>query len=134
MRDIEAKAMTNKVFTDLFLGLGGLFLILLIGGCTIQENRYFVDGCSVERVDGGQVVTCGTDQLVVPDQGTILEIVDPCGDGPGVDEVVLIFEGSLFIAWYKNVGMTVLEPYTTYRTTDQQKCEFRLNSDGLEEL
>lgn len=111
-----------------------IIAIFLIGGCTVDKDYYTVDGCTIEKVDGGQVVTCGTDELVVPDAAEVLQIVDPCGDGPGVDEVVLILEGSLYIAWYKNVGMTVLEPYTPYQTTDSQRCRFQITDNGLEEI
>ena len=111
-----------------------LLLIMFIFGCSKSENQYIINECIIDRVDGGQVVTCGADQIVIPDQMPITAIVDPCGDGPGVDEVVLILEGNMAIAWYKNVGMVVLEPYVHYTTTDRQKCKFQITDLGLEEL
>jgi len=63
----------------------------------------------------------------------ILSVVDPCGDGQGPDEVV-IFTDSGVLAWYKNVGLSVLVENVTYRTTDKQKCIFRIENGVLVEL
>lgn len=128
------KQETNRVLTDTFLGLGAICMLLLLMGCNIDQNKYTVGECTVERVDGGQMVLCGTDQLVIPDQGQVLDIIDPCGDGPGEDTVVLILEGDLYISWLKNVGMRVLEPYVQYQTIDQQRCKFQITPNGLEEI
>lgn len=48
---------------------------------------------------------------------------DPCGDGPGPDELVLEMDGR-FYAWYKNLGLVELNPNARYRTTDRQSCRF----------
>lgn len=107
-------------------------LVLLIG-CS-DSNYYKVESCFVEKDEAGQILTCGADTIEIPDQMPILEIVDPCGDGPGVDEVVIILEGGLYLAWYKNVGLAVLEEITQYKTTDAQKCRFKIVNGVLEEI
>lgn len=64
-----------------------------------------------------------------PGQDAIIEIIDPCGDGEGyLDEVILVLSDGSLIAWYKNRGLAVLEP-GQYQTTDPQKCLFEVTED-----
>jgi hypothetical protein len=58
--------------------------------------------------------------------GTMIDIIDPCGDGPGHDEVILRFDNGLFLAWYLDLGFTVLDEGRVYQTTDQQQCKFQI--------
>lgn len=68
---------------------------------------------------------------------SITEIIDPCGDGVGYDEVVLRLSDGSLIA-YMEVGqgqgiqkrfLAVLTP-GNYITTDQQACVFTVDSNG----
>jgi hypothetical protein len=60
-----------------------------------------------------------------------ITVFDPCGDDPSsVDEILLIFPDKSVLAWYKNVGLVVLTPGVTYQTTDNQRCIFKVDSDG----
>lgn len=61
-----------------------------------------------------------------------IRIIDPCGDGPGHDEVVLIFPGGEVMAWYLDLGLTLLEPGVVYRTTDTQRCLFMVDPETNE--
>jgi len=54
----------------------------------------------------------------------IEKVVDPCGDGKGVDEILLVTMDGV-LAWYKNVGLVVLED-GNYVTTDKQRCKFSI--------
>lgn len=66
--------------------------------------------------------------------GISFDIVDPCGDGVGPDEVLLIMDDGRVLAWYLNLGLSLLSPYTVYRTTDTQMCYFRTTLNGVEEI
>jgi hypothetical protein len=79
----------------------------------------------------GADVTCGVSTVSITngtdgDDGTfaISEVLDPCGDGPGADEVVLVFATGEWIAWYSGLGLSILAPGGSYQTTDQQACTF----------
>jgi len=107
---------------------------IILGGCTTDKETYYVDNCTVDVVKGGQVLTCGPDQVVIPDMLPVTSVIDPCGDGPGVDEVMIQLQGDLYIAWYRPVGIVVLAKDIRYTTTDRQRCEFIIGINGLEEL
>ncbi|MEZ0209208.1 MAG: hypothetical protein ACAH17_03485 [Candidatus Paceibacterota bacterium] len=58
-----------------------------------------------------------------------LEIIDPCGDGPGFDEV-LIRSGSTLLAYFEQGShrhISSLGP-GFYQTTDAHKCSFTVNA------
>lgn len=103
----------------------------LFAGCAVDTNVYYVDGCRIDRIDGGQVVTCGMDQVHIPDQMDIIAIHDPCGDGEGPDSVVIELDGRLYVLWRRGVGITLLEPYRHYQTKDRQKCKFMIGLTGM---
>ena len=106
------------------------------GGGGVQGSQGVAgeDGttCSVVQDVGGATITCsdgssayiadGADGLDAP--FAISEVRDPCGDGPGPDEVILIFATGEWVAWYQNLGLSILTPGGTYQTTDQQACVF----------
>lgn len=60
---------------------------------------------------------------------TIVEIIDPCGDSAGLDEVLLKMSDGTILAWLKNVGIVELTN-GSYITTDSQKCVFSV-LDGI---
>lgn len=65
-------------------------------------------------------------------QESIVEFVDPCGNGPGYDEVLLKTSTGKLVAYFEsgaNRFLTVLTP-GNYRTTDQQACNFQVTSSG----
>ena len=61
-------------------------------------------------------------------ESVIVEYIDPCGDSPGVDEILLRFSDGSLVAWYKNLGLFLLSP-GTYVTTDVSKCLFTVHSN-----
>jgi len=63
------------------------------------------------------------------DPALIVDLIDPCGPTSGPDEVLFILSTGQFAAWYKDVGLVVLED-GTYRTTDSQQCRFRISDSG----
>lgn len=66
-------------------------------------------------------------------QENVVGLLDPCGNGPGYDEVLLRLSSGRTIAYFKNASnefLTVLEP-GYYKTTDTQACNFTVNTQGL---
>lgn len=57
--------------------------------------------------------------------GTKVIVVYPCGQSNPHDEVVLFIDG-VPLAWFKNVGLVVLQEGVLYQTTDDLKCKFRI--------
>lgn len=67
-----------------------------------------------------------------PTDYTIVELIDPCGDGPGYDEVLLQLANGQLMAHYAGGGnlqfLTVIGP-GNYSTTDSQACSFTVDSE-----
>lgn len=64
--------------------------------------------------------------------GEIVEYIDPCGDGPGFDEVILRMGDGTLLAHYSSGGrefLTIITP-GNYVTTDQQACSFTVTAEG----
>lgn len=106
-------------------------------------------GCSVQDVVNGAIITCGPDSVLIldgtagidgqngtdgqdgqdapPTAYTVTELVDPCGDGPGFDEVIFRLANGQLVAHYAGGGnlqfLALLGP-GAYRTTDSQACNF----------
>lgn len=80
----------------------------------------------------GEVGATGPQGLPgVDGEDAIIEVIDPCGDKPGhVDEVLFRLANGDIAAWYKNVGLVILEKNVKYQTTDKQKCKFKINNAG----
>lgn len=137
-----------------------LFILTILSGliaCHSSRPRRVIDvtptnySCSVIPIPDGQLVQCPNYQIFVPNgrngtdgkdgadgqDGTssVINIIDPCGDsGNGPDEILLVMEDGSIIAWYKNLGLSVLTQGVTYVTTDSQRCRFRVLNGTIEEL
>lgn len=86
-------------------------------GANGQDGQDGIDGAD------GQNGQDGKDGL----DGSIVNVIDPCGDKPNaVDEIILQLENDVFLAWFKDVGLVVLNQNTMYQTTDSQKCLFSI--------
>lgn len=90
-------------------------------------------------VVGGALITCGATQVVLldgddapPTPYTVVGLIDPCGDGPGFDEVLLQLADGSLMAHYAGGGnlqfLTVLSP-GNFVTTDSQACHFTVAGD-----
>ena len=84
----------------------------------ITSSDYICDG-----VNGSD----GLDSLIV-------NVINPCGDGQGHDEIILELSDGTFMAWYKNLGLSLLEENKTYRTTDAQQCRFKITNGQVLEI
>lgn len=94
--------------------------------------------CSTTQVPEGALIECtdGTSALITNGQNgvdginSIVNVVDPCGDGTGPDEVLLVLDNGQVVAWYQSLGLSVLQPNQRYITTDHQRCEFQVDVNG----
>ncbi len=69
-------------------------------------------------------------------EAAVLEVIDPCGDAPGIyDEVILrLANGQLLTSFSenangKNTRFSILTP-GSYVTTDGSDCSFTVSADG----
>lgn len=104
--------------------------------------------CTIQQFPGNAVITCGDTQAVIydgaegtpgvpgqdapPTPYTITEMLDPCGDGPGYDEVLLRLANGNLVAHFFSGNfqfLTTLSP-GAYVTTDQQACQFSVDAGG----
>jgi hypothetical protein len=105
--------------------------------CVIQDDQIVCpDGSSTPVPKDGIDGSDGTDGIDGIDgrDGSLIEIVDPCGDGPGVDEILIKLDDGSFLAWYQDLGLTILAENTQYRTTDNQRCKFEIVNGEVFEL
>lgn len=99
--------------------------------------------------NGGVAILCGTDSVVVKNGApgatgpagqngvdAIVQIIDPCGDAPGIyDEVILKLATGVLLASFSdnangnNTRFSVLTP-GNYTTTDGSNCHFTVNTNG----
>lgn len=100
-------------------------------GSTMPLPQDGVNGApGVDGIDGRDGIDGIDGQDGAP--GTLIDIIDPCGDDPNnPDEVLLRFDNNLFLAWYKNLGFSVLQPGVIYVTTDKQKCKFEIVGNAV---
>jgi uncharacterized coiled-coil protein SlyX len=72
---------------------------------------------------------------------SVVGLVDPCGDGPGYDEVLLKMSDNSYVAYFQTGNgnnqkrfLTVLDEGAPYQTTDQQACVFQILNGEVVEL
>lgn len=69
---------------------------------------------------------------------SIKEYIDPCGNGPGYDEILLKLNDGKYIAYFESGNkrfLTILDKNVVYQTTDIQACQFYIdNSNSIVEL
>ena len=124
--------------------------LLIIVGC--QKSKYYKAGeqkaCSVQEVAGGSLISCpdGSEGFVANgEQGEngengenglnssffIIEIIDPCGNESGNDEILFRTNTEQILA----IGHRGARDFFTlllpgeYRTEDGTKCYFTVNAD-----
>jgi hypothetical protein len=91
-------------------------------------------------MDDLQMITNNNTKNIAVIQGynNITEIVDPCGDGPGFDEIFLRLGDGRLVASFSdnanglNTRFSVLNPNDSqlYITTDATSCVFKLPASG----
>lgn len=115
------------------------------------------DSCSVDSLSNGAIITCedGTTAVIYngvdgldgqdgadgedgedgedapPTAYTITEIIDPCGDQSGFDEVILRTANEELLAHFASGSLQYLTllPPGSYVTTDGHSCYFTVHSD-----
>lgn len=103
--------------------------------------------CTSKRVTNGATITCtdGTTVVILdgvngqdgadgqdapPTAYSVVELINPCGDGPGFDEVLLRLANGSIIAHYADGNKQFLATIGpgNYVTTDGQSCHFTIDS------
>lgn len=119
------------------------------------------DSCSISDTTNGAEITCGGSNPVVIRDGEkgekgdrgprgrrgrqgpagqdatpgpvgISEVIDPCGDGNGPDEVLLKLNNGTVLVYFEDGGrrfLSILQP-GSYQTTDRQRCRFSIDASG----
>jgi hypothetical protein len=64
---------------------------------------------------------------------SVSEIIDPCGDESGYDEVILKLNGGQYLAYFQhgNNRFLTLLPAGNYETSDSSSCAFSITESGL---
>lgn len=112
---------------------GGLFTVFVL--VLFAFVAFFATGCTGPSGATGQqgktiVGPPGRDGADGEDgQDCFTEIIDPCGDGPGVDEIVIRMCTQQNIAWYLGIGLVQIGA-GNWVTTDQQACVFHIDATG----
>lgn len=112
--------------------VGGAIITCGSDMVVILHGTNGIDGADgQDGVDGTDGVD-GSDGLDAPPTPyTVTELVDPCGDGPGFDEVILRLGNGSLMAHYAGGGnlqfLTVIGD-GNYVTTDNQSCNFSIAS------
>jgi len=79
-----------------------------------------------------QAITFNLNKIAALESNTnITSIIDPCGDSPGFDEVLIKTDKGNLIGYFQQGSKRFLVDLTpgNYRTTDAQKCNFTVNED-----
>lgn len=126
---------------ELLVFLGTILILTSCGEPTPRVVLSPAPSCSVTAVASGSLIKCsdGSSVLVpnpvnVTTQFSIVGIVDPCGDAPGIhDEVFLrLADNSLLASFSDNMDGTntrfvVIDP-GSYQTTDGDNCSFTIDA------
>lgn len=122
-----------------------LLALLLFTGCGASPNAMVIQGrdgkdgdsCTVAPVSNGAIITCGASTSLIlngedapPTAYTVVDIINPCGDATGHDEVLFRLQNRSLIAHYASGSaqfLTVLAP-GSFVTTDGTNCHFSVNN------
>lgn len=131
-----------------------IIAIIIMFGCSNETSRVIIEkpengkdgtSCSVTQTTNGALINCADGSSVFVENGrdgekgdtgdqgapgqnaqgqTITEVIDPCGDTGGFDELLLRLSSGELVAWLKDVGLVGLNDDQKYVTTDTQQCHF----------
>ncbi len=116
-------------------------IALLVGaslmGCgKIKKELRGSDGRDGQSIAGPQGEPGQDGEQGIPGQAAVLEVIDPCGDAPGIyDEVILRLANGQLLASFsenangKNTRFSILTP-GSYVTTDGSNCGFTVTAEG----
>lgn len=120
-----------------------LLLSLLLISCADNgkngKNGKNGASCSVESTVSGAIITCadGTTAIILngedapPTPYSVVELINPCGDSSGFDEILFRTHNNELIAHFSSGGLqflTILTP-GNYVTTDSGTCNFTVHPD-----
>lgn len=87
---------------------------------------------AVQSQVNSQVIELASLQNYLNSSITILSLINPCGDGPGFDEVILKLSSGQYLAYFEHGNNRFLSVIQngSYETTDAQKCRFTIDNSG----
>jgi hypothetical protein len=144
--------LSRLMYLGTIVGIYIILYILMLGCSTSFESSG--GNCSVTNLTDGALITCqdgtstrvyngssgtngqdgrdgspGTDGINgVDGKNAVIEVIDPCGNSPDVDEVLLRLADRSIVAWYYQKGLAVLGP-GSWVTTDSSQCAFYIDND-----
>ena len=80
-----------------------------------------------------QLTTLQASVLQLQAADNVNMLLDPCGNAPGFDEVLLRMTSGKVVAYFESSGkrfLSVLTPNQAYVTTDGSNCQFSVDSAG----
>lgn len=102
----------------------------------IAQLRLMLEFIQVSMVEDFALAQQAIDDIVIrlaelETNLMVTEIIDPCGDGAGFDEVLLRLSDGQIISYFEQGNKRFLTslPPGNYRTTDQQACNFTITND-----
>lgn len=96
--------------------------------CEDGTQAQVLNGSSGQQGEMGPPGSDGVDSP--PTDYTVVELIDPCGNSSGFDEVLLRLANGMLMAHYSSGNLqflTVVGP-GSYRTTDASACNFTVNT------
>lgn len=108
--------MKKNVFT--------LTMLVILAACGQYPALQGPEGKQGPQGEAGQAGKDGND--------AVAELIDPCGDGPGYDEVLIRYDSGELVAYFESGGKRFLSVIGegSYVTTDQQACNFSVDAEG----
>lgn len=120
------------------------FLAFLSLTACAKTKYYAPSSCTVIQETNGATINCPDGSNTFLTNGTngsngadgldsIVQIIDPCGDASGHDEILLILSTGEVLAYFEsgsNRFLSVLEN-GNYRTTDAQQCNFTVSNGSV---
>lgn len=97
---------------------------------TITTNAGIVT--SFQNLVNANLVTLNAYVSAVPNP--VVGVIDPCGDSPGFDEVLLKTKDGKYTGYFEQGSkryLTVIQNGYSYVTTDGSNCHFSISSTGV---
>ncbi len=132
LKDLEAAVTSLKqqvVYNVQLIELHTLQLLNLNSSTTNLESQTQNLTTEISSLQS-EVNEALVDIAELQNSESVKEVIDPCGDGPGYDEVILRTRSGKLLVYFRsgaNEFLTLLVP-GNYQTTDGTNCAFTVNS------
>ena len=136
---IDELVAANEILQESLAGLGVTLTTLqtIIAGSVTMEQydalQVQINSLNASIDNLQEQSNVNTVRLVeLESQDTVVQYYDPCGDGPGYDEILMTTKSGKLVAYFESGSkrfLTILGP-GSYITTDQSACFFTIDSSG----